>query len=910
MNVKLYPNYTVDYISGVMSLRKPQAQSLKIVDEIFDGVDLSKNMDLVSLRAKIHSICPTFTDFDRAFPSMTFALATGIGKTRLMGTLITYLYTNKGIKNFLIVAPSLTIYNKMINDFSNSASPKYVFQGIGCFKFPPQVMSGDDYRTQQMGNLADINIFIYNSQKFNSKDENRRFNAVNEVLGDSFLNYLKSLPDLVILMDEAHHYKNNSTADVLDEIKPVLGLEMTATPQVISGKKVIPFKNVVIDYPLAKSIRDGYTRTPYIMTRKNISSFKWGEEELDKIMIDDGLNWHKRMKKKLSDYAVNNNVPKVKPFALIVCQNIEHAEKVLSYIKSDACFNGEFKDKVIEIDSGKSTIEKDENVRLLLNVEKPDNPVEIVVHVNMLKEGWDVNNLYTIIPLRSAYSRTLVEQTIGRGLRLPYGHQTGDKEVDSVMMTAHANFQKVIDDAIKGDSIFNKENIIYVEDMDAKQETYVQTRLDFELDEYKNNHEAEKQAIQEKVSNAAKTCNVTIPPEQEQAYADICKIIYKNVEKYVSNNKANGRALDKKEAQKTIPNLILQDSDISDNVPDNQYSSEIIEKLISGNYDDVCSIVKNSTIAIPRLIKKEDPNSTFFFEDFDLDLSDFTFTPVSNQTIISNLLDPRDVQIEKAFDIDFSKVNPIRGIVAILRNNMPELDYERDKALLVKLVSQYIESLKAKYNDNEIRNLFYTNKYGITDRIEKQMLRHYKSKSLGFIEEISNVSYDIKRPQFDNEQILNAKELYSADLSIQKSIKSIVFEGGKKWLTKYYKFDSNSERMFAMACENDPSVIHWLRPAKDQFDITYKYNGIEHQYEPDFVVETSNCCYLIEVKARNEMDNPIVLAKKDRALEYCRIASNWCLANGHKPWKYLLIPHDLVSQTTSFDYFIDHCQPK
>lgn len=58
------------------------------------------------------------------------------------------------------------------------------------------------------------------------------------------------------------------------------------------------------------------------------------------------------------------------------------------------------------------------------------------------------------------------------------------------------------------------------------------------------------------------------------------------------------------------------------------------------------------------------------------------------------------------------------------------------------------------------------------------------------------------------------------------------------------------------------------------------------------------------------MDNPIVLAKKDRALEYCRIASNWCLANGHKPWKYLLIPHDLVSQTTSFDYFIDHCQPK
>jgi type III restriction enzyme len=51
----------------------------------------------------------------------------------------------------------------------------------------------------------------------------------------------------------------------------------------------------------------------------------------------------------------------------------------------------------------------------LLSVERPDEPTEIVVHVNMLKEGWDVTNLYTIVPLRTADSRTLVEQSIGRG---------------------------------------------------------------------------------------------------------------------------------------------------------------------------------------------------------------------------------------------------------------------------------------------------------------------------------------------------------------------------------------------------------------------------------------------------------------------------------------------------------------
>jgi len=54
----------------------------------------------------------------------------------------------------------------------------------------------------------------------------------------------------------------------------------------------------------------------------------------------------------------------------------------------------------------------------LLTVENKDNPTEIVIHVNMLKEGWDVTNLYTIVPLRAANSKTLVEQSIGRGLRL------------------------------------------------------------------------------------------------------------------------------------------------------------------------------------------------------------------------------------------------------------------------------------------------------------------------------------------------------------------------------------------------------------------------------------------------------------------------------------------------------------
>jgi superfamily II DNA or RNA helicase len=86
---------------------------------------------------------------------------------------------------------------------------------------------------------------------------------------------------------------------------------------------------------------------------------------------------------------------------------------------------GRYKDKVIQVDSSKTGAEEEEMIQSLLKVESTDEPTEIVIHVNMLKEGWDVTNLYTIVPLRAANARILIEQSIGRGLRLPYGKRTG-----------------------------------------------------------------------------------------------------------------------------------------------------------------------------------------------------------------------------------------------------------------------------------------------------------------------------------------------------------------------------------------------------------------------------------------------------------------------------------------------------
>ena len=160
---KLFPQFDVDYIAGVMSLRKPQKVSLKRLADIVEEAPPCKTPDLETAKRNIHNLFPTFSDFERDFMSVTFALATGVGKTRLMGAFITYLYCQCGYKNFFVVAPNLTIYNKLKSDLGDSSSRKYVFRGCGCYSKPPRVYADDEYRQKPLDfDVSDINLFVFN----------------------------------------------------------------------------------------------------------------------------------------------------------------------------------------------------------------------------------------------------------------------------------------------------------------------------------------------------------------------------------------------------------------------------------------------------------------------------------------------------------------------------------------------------------------------------------------------------------------------------------------------------------------------------------------------------------------------------------------------------------------------------
>src|SRR5690606_10804961 len=320
---------TINQIKQRLSLRLPLAEALEVTATIADHIPLHKTKRNTSVQEDLQAIkglYPSCTDFQRGFPSITHNIATGVGKTRLMGAIISYLYLSKGIKNFFILSPNLTIYEKLIRDFGDPAYAKYVFHGISEFVHNrPVVITGDNY--DQQGNLFkenEVRINIFNISKFNSDNKGQkkdgialapRMQRLSEYLGQSYWDYLTSLVELVVLMDEAHRYHADASKNALNELNPVLGIELTATPFDEKGK---PFKNIVYEYTLAKALDDGlYVKNPTIAKRKNFDPKGKTQEEIERIKLEDAISIHQQTKTDLELYALNNNEKLVKPFVLV-----------------------------------------------------------------------------------------------------------------------------------------------------------------------------------------------------------------------------------------------------------------------------------------------------------------------------------------------------------------------------------------------------------------------------------------------------------------------------------------------------------------------------------------------------------------------------------------------------------------
>jgi len=676
-------NRHVNAIAGRLSLRPPQRRSLEILDRVTEIVAPRKGVDIENALAVIRSEFPTVTDFERDFPSVCFALATGVGKTRLMGAFISYLHLAHGINNFFVLAPNLTIYNKLTTDFTPN-TPKYVFTGVAEFATePPDIITGDNYEGKA-GTLFDqllrCKVNIFNISKINSEvrgGKAPRIKRLSEYIGESYFDYLANMKDLVLLMDESHRYRASAGVRAINELKPVMGLELTATPFIETSRGPVQFKNVIYDYPLGKAMADGFVKEPAVVTQKNFDPTQFTAPQIEEIKLQDGVRLHENTKVELETYARQTGTRPVKPFMLIIARDTTHAAQLMQLIQSEKFFEGRYKDKVIQVDSSKTGAEEDEMIQRLLAVETPEEPTEIVIHVNMLKEGWDV---------------TKGEVTTG-------------------------------------------------------------------------------------------------------------------------------------------------------------------------------------------------------FHPFKLDCSSIRYQPVERDLLIQYLR--TNTQQTLGFGGQFQyelrlEDYLVRGLI-----DFDDISYDEHADLLYNLAGQMVAHLRSYLSADETRNVLIYHQKQLAAFIHAQMQDHQWEKATDYEVVVTKGFTELKEPAYtakEGEPIHDFRETVEE----KSRIPQMLFGGFRRCLYTIQKFQSDPERKLSVILDRETQK--WFKPAKGQFQIFYKAGIDPQEYVPDFVAENHACIYMLEPKARNEMTDPEVLAKKEAAVKWCGLASDHALGNGGKPWKYALIPHDAIAE--------------
>lgn len=875
-------NRHVNAISGRLSLRKPQRDSLEILDRITEIVPPQRGTDIDAALSVIKSEFPIVTDFEREFPSLCFALATGVGKTRLMGAFVSYLHLAHGINNFFVLAPNLTIYNKLIADFTPN-TPKYVFKGIAEFStMPPMIITGDNYESKAgslFDWLAQVKVNIFNISKINSEvrgGKSPRIKRLSEYIGESYFDYLAGLSDLVLLMDESHRYRASAGIRAINELKPIIGLELTATPYVETSRGAVPFKNVIYSYSLSQAMFDGFVKEPAVVTQKNFNPSQFTPEQLETIKLEDGIRLHESVKVELETYALQSGQAIVKPFLLVIARDTTHAGQLMQLIRSEKFFEGRYKDKVIQVDSSRTGAEEEEMIQRLLAVESTTEPTEIVIHVNMLKEGWDVTNLYTIVPLRAANARILIEQSIGRGLRLPYGRRTGVTAVDRLNIVAHDRFQEIIDEANKPDSVI---------------------------------HRSLTQVVLEPGSNFQKTATVIAQPAIEQAIG--IHIAGTSPQQQIESVFKSGA--EQKIAQATfkviqelehLPNSAhLSHSDVAEMII-NRVEEEIApaqlelegiaeRPVIADVVGRTTELLAQKTIDIPRILIVPKGEVTLGFHAFKLDTKSVNFQPVDRDLLIQHLRTNQQELITAAGDIKHE--NRLEDYLVRALIDFDDISYDDHADLLYELAGQMVQHLNGYLKDEDkVRNVLLYHQQELARLIHAQMQPHQWEGAIEYEVVVSKGFTALKQSAYT--ALSGPPQHFRQTVQDKSKMGKVVFGGFARCLYAVQKFDSDTERKFAVVLETDTAVQKWFKPARGQFQIFYKDNNEHREYQPDFVVETTDCIYMCETKARSDMESAEVQAKKEAALKWCGHATDHAKSYNGKPWKYMLVPHDIIAE--------------
>jgi type III restriction enzyme len=429
-----------DFIGELCGAREYQIEATRKVVKFFLSGEYKNIAELVSENFKMNEVMQDFfRDEDELLGDLLFKdklsctidLATGTGKTWTMYAAARIMLAEGAVDNVLIVCPSRTIKYELLKKFNNftiktnlqSAFPKGgKYRNPGIIQANTAIKKGD--------------IVIDNIHK-----------AYDHV-GSSIKDLRGKDRKILIINDEAHHFINATShasraedEEMLEWAKFLRNSEYNFT--YIFNSSGTPykgdnyFKDVIYRYPIRQAIENRIVK------------------DINYLEKDESRGWKQKFKAIYRNHIENKKkYPKVKKhITIFVTNQISKTDKIADdirkFLRMEEGISAErAKEKVLPVTSAQK---HEANRELLKTVDEPENPVEWIVSVSMLTEGWDVNNVFQIVPHedRAFNSKLLIAQVLGRGLRVPPVYQSDVKIHPQVTIFNHDAWGSRIDDLVR-----------------------------------------------------------------------------------------------------------------------------------------------------------------------------------------------------------------------------------------------------------------------------------------------------------------------------------------------------------------------------------------------------------------------------------------------------------------------------
>lgn len=766
--------------------------------------------------------------------------ATGVGKTYAMAGIIEYFARlDTPARNFLLLAPGRTIRDKSIKNFT----PGHRKSLTGAMESEPFVITADNFKSpatrKVMEDSSRTKLFIFTVQALTSKTgEGRATRQYQEWLGASLFDWLKNLNDLVILADEHHCYRGPAFSRTITDLCPQLVVGLTATPAKTDQDLI------VYRYPLARAIKDELVKTPVLVARKD-------DRNDDHTKLLDGVTLLRYKERLAHARCDEEGIPRINPVMLVIAQDTDEADRYHELLDSESFDGGAWIGRTLVVHSNLKGDKKEAALSALEAVEDPDSPVRIIISVGMLKEGWDVKNVYVIASMRASVSSVLTEQTLGRGMRLPFGEYTGTEMLDTVEVLAHERYEALL----------------------ANRQALNEKFIDYSvLAEIRHTADGNLVARTKVVDEDASVLPVAAPPDESGPA----------VMQSLSMSSAPA-------SQESTPMRgLVEMSDLIGRAKD--AAEETTSKLrkhvpIPGRADIAIPYtekVASKTVVSLNQIHDEAPFTA---------LGQALATEADNE-LRRTLLKPdeqgkvRGVQAEakvEALALDIPLETSREGLVqAIMR--VPSVRPEAGEARAAqRLAGLVIDAMGAEaqqhlsaFGDRAARR--------IASLVSGQ-LKTVSSQGIVFSDEVRFQKLEKER-QTTKEHIDGHSEPHS---------KSIAFGGWKKGLYEYAWFDTSPEYKVAQALDDDAHVVVWARLHINDLPITWTQEGRE--YNPDLVaieeIDGERTSWLIETKMNKEIKAEDVQAKAKAARTWANTVNN--SGKVSSTWRYILLTEDDVN---------------